>query len=94
MKLFHFLVSSLFYTQADLQQRNATERCLQVKNTCKGRNLILTLQGNGDKAGVSALQTSKALVNPALQKDLTHLQQKGIPVDIVFEQGVDVLGLK
>jgi hypothetical protein len=57
-------------------------------------NLILTLQGNGDKAGVEALQKSKALVNPTLQKDLNRLQQKGIPVDIVFEQGIDVLGLK
>jgi hypothetical protein len=57
-------------------------------------NLILTLQGNGDKAGVAALQKEKALVQPALQADLDRLQAKGIPVDIVFEQGVDVLGLK
>jgi hypothetical protein len=57
-------------------------------------NLILTLQGNGDKAGVEALQKDKAVVKPDLQNDLNKLQQKGIPVDIVFEQGVDVLGLK
>lgn len=56
--------------------------------------LILTLQGNGDKAGVENLQHTKALVNPDLQQDLNRLQQKGIPVDIVFEQGVGVLGLK
>ncbi len=57
-------------------------------------NLILTLQGNGDKAGVAALQKEKALVQPALQADLDKLQAKGIPVDIVFEQGAEVLGLK
>lgn len=57
-------------------------------------NLILTLQGNGDKAGVTALQKEKALVQPALQADLDKLQAKGIPVDIVFEQGAEVLGLK
>jgi hypothetical protein len=34
------------------------------------------------------------VVKPDLQNDLNKLQQKGIPVDIVFEQGVDVLGLK
>lgn len=56
--------------------------------------LILQLQGDGDKAGVSSLQQSKAKVNPDLQKDLNRLQEKGIPVDVVFEQGVEVLGLK
>lgn len=57
-------------------------------------NLILTLQGNGDKPAVEKLQKEKAIVKPELQADLDKLQQKGIPVDVVFEQGVDVLGLK
>ncbi len=56
--------------------------------------LILTLQGNGDKAGVTALLKDKGLIKPDLQNDLNKLQQKGIPVDIIFEQGADVLGLK
>jgi hypothetical protein len=57
-------------------------------------NLILTLQGNGDKLSIEKLQKEKAVVRPALQSDLNKLQQKGIPVDIFFEQGVEVLGLK
>jgi len=57
-------------------------------------NIILTLQGDGDKAKVEALQKEKAIVRPDLQKDLDKLQQKGIPVDIIFEQGTEVLGLK
>jgi hypothetical protein len=57
-------------------------------------NSILTLQGNGDKAGVEALAKEKGIVKPDLQSDLNKLKEKGIPVDIVFEQGVDVLGLK
>lgn len=56
--------------------------------------LILTLQGNGDKKGVEALQKEKGIIKPDLQSDLNALQEKGIPVDIVFEQGVDALGLK
>ena len=56
--------------------------------------LILTLQGNGDKAGVENLQKEKAVIKPDLKTDLDKLQQKGIPVDIVFEQGIEVLGLK
>lgn len=57
-------------------------------------NLILTLQGNGDKAGVEKLAKEKGIIKPELQKDLDKLKQKGIPVDIIFEQGVNVLGLK
>lgn len=57
-------------------------------------NLILTLQGNGDKTAVEKLQKEKAIVKPDLQTDLNKLQQRGIPVDVVFKQGVDVLGLK
>jgi hypothetical protein len=57
-------------------------------------NLILTLQGDGNKPAVEKLQKEKAMIKPSLQADLDKLQQKGIPVDIVFEQGVEVLGLK
>ena len=57
-------------------------------------NLILILQGNGDKKGVEKLQQEKAVVKPDLQNDLNRLQKKGIPVDIYFEQGFDVLGIK
>ena len=56
--------------------------------------LILTLQGDGNKAAVEKIQQSKGVVLAVLQKDLNKLVQKGIPVDIVFEQGVDVLGVK
>lgn len=56
--------------------------------------LILTLQGNGDKAGVEALQKEKSVIKADLQSDLDALQQKGIPVDVVFEQGLSALGLK
>ena len=56
--------------------------------------LILTLQGNGDKAGVEALQKEKSVIKADLQSDLNALQQKGIPVDIVFEQGPAALGLE
>jgi hypothetical protein len=57
-------------------------------------NLILTLQGNGDKAAIEKLQKEKAIIKPGLQTDLNKLQQKGIPVDVIFKQGLDVLGLK
>ncbi len=56
--------------------------------------LILTLQGNGDKTAVEKAQKENAVITTRLQSDLDKLTKKGIPVDVVFEQGVDVLGVK
>lgn len=55
--------------------------------------LILTLQGDGDKEGVIALMAKDGNVSGALQEDLDKLNTAGIPVDVVFEQGPKVLGL-
>ncbi|GAB3820623.1 dipeptidyl-peptidase 3 family protein [Pontibacter rugosus] len=54
---------------------------------------ILTLQGNGDYAGVGNLLNEQGQISPQLQADLNRLSKANIPVDIVFEQGTEVLGL-
>ncbi|AKD02015.1 Zn-dependent hydrolase [Pontibacter korlensis] len=54
---------------------------------------ILTLQGNGDYAGVGELLNEQGQISAQLQADLDRLAQANIPVDIVFEQGTEVLGL-
>jgi hypothetical protein len=56
-------------------------------------NLILTLQGNGDYEGVAKLVAEKGVVSPELQSDLDRLTSANIPVDVIFEQGVEALGL-
>lgn len=55
---------------------------------------ILMLQGNGDYDGVGVLFDEMGLIDASLQSDLDRLETAGIPVDIVFEQGVEVLGLQ
>ena len=54
---------------------------------------ILRFQGDGDYEGVKAFMETTAQIGPTLQADLDRLATNGIPVDIVFEQGVSVLGL-
>ena len=54
---------------------------------------ILTLQGDGDKAAVADFVRTYGKIDSALQADLDRLSAAGIPVDVVFEQGADVLGL-
>ena len=56
--------------------------------------LILELQGNGDYEGTLNLMDTMGVVRPDLQRDLDRLNEADIPVDIVFEQGKTVLGLK
>ena len=53
--------------------------------------LILTLQGNGDYEGVDQLMREQGVVPPELQQDLARLDELGIPRDIVFDQGIEVL---
>jgi hypothetical protein len=55
--------------------------------------LILKLQGDGDLDGVKAWMAKEGMIKPELQKDLDRLKTAKIPVDVVFEQGAEVLGL-
>ncbi|GLX81779.1 dipeptidyl-peptidase 3 family protein [Thalassotalea eurytherma] len=55
--------------------------------------LILTLQGNGDYAGVAKLVEESGMIKADLAADLDRLESANIPVDITFKQGKQVLGL-
>ncbi|WP_278356292.1 dipeptidyl-peptidase 3 family protein [Idiomarina abyssalis] len=54
---------------------------------------ILTLQGDGDYNGVAELVATLGVVSPQLKADLDKLADAGIPVDVTFKQGKEVLGL-
>ena len=54
---------------------------------------ILTLQGDGDYAGARAFLDQYGKVGTQLQGDLDRIAAKKIPVDVVFKQGREVLGL-
>ena len=54
---------------------------------------ILVLQGDGDRAGAQDFLDRYGHVSPELQGDLDRLRDADIPVDIVFRQGAQVLGL-
>jgi hypothetical protein len=55
---------------------------------------VLIIQGNGDYDSASALISEKGFIREELQADLNRISEAGIPRDIVFEQGIAVLGLK
>lgn len=55
---------------------------------------ILTLQGDGDYEGTARLVANQGRIGEQLQADLDRLSQAAIPVDVVFEQGLEMLGLE
>lgn len=54
---------------------------------------ILIIQGDGDYQQANKMITEMGLIQPDLQLDLDKITTAGIPRDIVFEQGVDMLDL-
>jgi hypothetical protein len=54
---------------------------------------ILRIQGDGDYASAKKMIEEKGFIREALQSDLDRIGEAGIPRDIVFEQGAEVLGL-
>lgn len=55
--------------------------------------LLLEIEGMGDFDRAAAYSKANAVVSKDLQKDLDKINSKGIPVDVVFEQGRAALGL-
>ncbi|NOX86663.1 MAG: Zn-dependent hydrolase [Chlorobi bacterium] len=54
---------------------------------------ILKLQGDGDYEAAKKWIETDGVIKPQLKADLQRLNDAGIPSDIYFEQGPDVLGL-
>ncbi len=55
---------------------------------------LLRLQGDGDYSGVGEFQEALGRTDAGLTQSLASLEQLRIPVDVVFEQGPEVLGLR
>ncbi|MFP3860045.1 MAG: dipeptidyl-peptidase 3 family protein [Bacteroidales bacterium] len=54
---------------------------------------ILTMQGDGDYEAAEKMVKENAKIRETLKKDLDRLTEEGIPRDIRFKQGKDILGL-
>ncbi len=54
---------------------------------------ILIIQGDGDYETAQEMIEEKGFIREALQNDLDRINEAGIPRDIVFEQGAEVLGI-
>jgi hypothetical protein len=91
MVRFNYFSQKGAFEQENGRYRVNQEKLQEAMNDLS--SLIITLQGDGNKAGVEELMTEMGMVPENLASDLQRLSEAGIPVDVVFEQGADVLGL-
>ncbi len=54
---------------------------------------VLIIQGDGDYEAAKELVENEGIIKEQLQEDLDRINEANIPVDIVFEQGPEILGL-
>jgi Peptidase family M49 len=54
---------------------------------------LLKIQGDGDYTAAKKMTDTQGVIQPELKADLDRLSKDNIPVDIVFDQGLAVLGL-
>jgi len=55
--------------------------------------LVLTIQGDGDYDKAVQQIEEKGFIREELQNDLNRIGEAGIPRDIIFDQGAEVIGL-
>ncbi|MCF8277291.1 MAG: Zn-dependent hydrolase [Flavobacteriales bacterium] len=91
MVRFNYFKQQGAFSKADGKYRVDFEKMQEAMASLS--ELILTLQGNGDKEGVIKLMEEMGNVPEDLQADLDRLKDANIPVDVVFNQGTEVLGL-
>jgi hypothetical protein len=80
-----FTVDSSGKYRVDIERMNAAIASLS--------SLILTIQGDGDYERAAGLLQKYGEMDEELKSALKRIEEKDIPVDIVFEQGMEALGL-
>lgn len=87
-----FLEEGAFTRSEDGTYAIDMEKMMEASRKLTGK--ILMAQGNGDYDIVKEWISTEGVIKPQLQADLDRITEKGIPVDIYFEMGPQMLGLK
>lgn len=90
---FNFFKQAGAFTRDEVTGTYQIDFELSKKATEELAATILCLQGDGDYEGAAAFMEKFSVMDTMLEADLERLEGEGIPVDIVFEQGLSVLGL-
>ena len=91
IRFYYFQELGAFTQEMGGTYRINFEKMQSAMNTLA--SLILITQGNGDYSIAKTLVEEKGFIREELQADLDRLKDLNIPVDIVFNQGPELLGL-
>jgi len=91
IRFYYFQELGAFAKQIDGTYQINFEKMQHAMNSLA--SLILITQGNGDYAIAKKLVEENGFIRAELQDDLNRLKDLNIPVDIVFNQGPELLGL-
>ena len=87
----YFADAGAFSRDADGRYRVDFDKMRAAMNSLSAK--LLTVQGDGDYAEAKRMTESLGVIKPELASDLAKLKDAKIPVDVRFEQGLNVLGL-
>jgi hypothetical protein len=87
----YFAEAGAFTRDANGRYRVDFDKMRAAMNSLSAK--LLTVQGDGDYAEAKRMTDTLGVIKPELAADLGRLKDAKIPIDIRFEQGLDVLGL-
>jgi hypothetical protein len=87
----YFADAGAFSRDANGRYRVDFDKMRAAMNSLSAK--LLTVQGDGDYAEAKRMTDTLGVIKPELAADLAKLKDAKIPVDVRFEQGLDVLGL-
>jgi hypothetical protein len=82
---FNFFKEAGAFEKSDAGVYRVNFKAMQKAMTELSRQ-ILILQGDGDYAAASKFVDTMGFVGPELKADLERVNQRGVPVDVVFDQ--------
>ncbi|MCF6365652.1 MAG: Zn-dependent hydrolase [Bacteroidales bacterium] len=92
LRFFYFKEMGAFSKDTETGQYSVNfEKMKEAMNSLTEK--ILVIQGDGNYAEAKKWIEEKGKIGEELKKDLEKVNEAGIPVDIVFEQGLKELGL-
>jgi len=91
MRFAYFEENGVFTRNKEGQYKVDFEKMKEAVNSLAKK--ILIIQGDGNYEAARIWIEEKGIVGEQLQKDLDRLKDADIPIDIVFNQGKQVLGL-
>ncbi|HOP58886.1 MAG TPA: Zn-dependent hydrolase [Bacteroidales bacterium] len=92
LSLKYFADNGAFVYQDNGYYKVRFEEMKKAVESLVGR--ILTVQGDGDYETAKEWIERDGVMTESLRRDLDKVNEEGIPVDIVFKQGKEVLGLQ